>query len=646
MIFLYSILYYYIKKVFFFSAFFISAFLLFLSTAECQSDDREIMQMFYREDELVVSATRHSQPISQVAENMTVVSSQEIEAMNAHTVAEVLERIPGIFISFNHDFGAASLLNIQGSEQRHVLVLLDGFPLNLLSEGSAETNTVPTGIIDRIEIIKGPASSAWGSSLGGVVNIITKATGHTNIPSGSLSASYGRANSQDLRAEASGMAGRAGYYLFAGRRDSDGLRDERYSESNSLFGKLRFPVFGVGVLDLTMGYSEPETLLGRHKSVGMDSEVTGRNFFATASLDIPLQQGLSMHCLLYNLQQKNKQSNMYHNPVEEDDRVYSNISIDEYSWGVSSRLVWEKRIHTAVLGMDFRNGRLKQTIHSGKLLQATGAPETLSARPDENRWAAYVNDTMLIGKWSITPGIRYDRNSISGSFLSPSLGMTCALRHDLLLRLSIARGFTSPSLTSTTIGGLFNQPNPSLDPEKVWSYQAGIESGILKYAMLNITLFHHDVKDAISKERIAPLKTVLKNKQEVKRTGIECEAATTPFHNISLLGGYSYVHISPSLSTGSEDMYSWNVGIQYNDRHSLNIELSGKYLWWDIDNSFNARYDDFIWDFNLSKKIPMPGKTSTEFFCTLHNMFNSSQYAIGDTKNPGRWFEAGMRFSF
>ncbi|MDY6863929.1 MAG: TonB-dependent receptor plug domain-containing protein, partial [Thermodesulfobacteriota bacterium] len=185
------------------------------------------LRMFYKEEDLVVSPTRHPKPLSYAAENISVITAKEIEEMNAHTVAEVLNRIPGLFINFNRDFGSGSLLYIQGSEERHVLVLLDGISWNFMASGGAETNSIPVGIIKRIEVIKGPGSSAWGSSLGGVVNIITKGVGDTKRPAGSIRPSYGEGNTQDYRGEISGKAGSVGYYLFTGRQDSEGLRSSR-----------------------------------------------------------------------------------------------------------------------------------------------------------------------------------------------------------------------------------------------------------------------------------------------------------------------------------------------------------------------------------------------------------------------------------
>ena len=113
-------------------------------------------------------------------------------------------------------------------------------------------------IIERIEVIKGPASSAWGSSLGGVVNILTKPAGKDRVPSGALSGSYGEGRTQDYRGEVSGLAGPVGYFLYAGHQESKGLEPERQFDNSSTYLKFRLPVAETGSLNLSAGYSEPE----------------------------------------------------------------------------------------------------------------------------------------------------------------------------------------------------------------------------------------------------------------------------------------------------------------------------------------------------------------------------------------------------
>ncbi len=617
-----------------------------ISNAQIE-EEMAILQMFYKEKELVVSPTRHPKHISQVAENITVVTAKEIEEMNAHTVAEVLSRTTGLFVNYNQDFGASSLVYIQGSEPRHVLVLVDGITWNFLSEGSAETNSIPVGIIERIEVIKGPASSAWGSSLGGVINIITKEAGNTKRPAGCVSASYGEKNTQDYRAQISGRAGPAGYYLFAGRQDSDGLRYSRYFDNYSLYSKFNIPISRDVDVDLSIGYCEPHIGLGDFPSWDITSTGVYRTFFSTASLDASLTREFSFKVSFHQFKQKFIQMNNHIKGLEPyvaPGELCKDITYDEKTTGGSGSLVWRHGMHTAVLGVDYDDGKLDQMVKAGPLFQRMGAQPTTITHPEIERWALYANDTIVIDRWSITPGIRYDNNSATGSFVSPSLGITYRLDEDSILRASMARGFTVPPLLTTSGGGLFLDPNPDLEPEEVWSYQAGVESAVARYLWVKATVFHHDLENALAAGP-PPLSWVI-NKGKIRRQGVELEAETVSFYNLSLLAGAAYVDIDPPNDKGSNEMYAYNIGVRYDDKKSFRAQLFGRYVNWDLDPIYEADYDDFIWDLNLNKKIYAKEKTATELFLTAHNIFNGSQYTHSEKKNPERWLEAGIRVKF
>jgi hypothetical protein len=171
------------------------------STSKTAASDNEkemkILQMFYREEELVFTPTRHPKPISQVAENITVITAEEIERSNAHTLRCVLNNISGVQVNSRGGPATASTVLIQGSDFSHALVLIDGVKLNNLSDNAADIAAIPVQYIERIEIIKGPASSSWGSSLGGVINIITKNAGNAAGIGGMLSGSFGEKNTGD-----------------------------------------------------------------------------------------------------------------------------------------------------------------------------------------------------------------------------------------------------------------------------------------------------------------------------------------------------------------------------------------------------------------------------------------------------------------
>jgi len=620
----------------------------FCRTSSAQMEEEMmVLEMFYKDKDLVVSSTRHAKPISQVSENITVITAKDIERMNAHTVAEVLNRVPGVFVGFTQEFGASSILQSQGSEDRHVLVLVDGFSWNFLANGAAQTNSIPVGIIERIEIIKGPGSSVWGSSLGGVINIITKAAGTAERPTGALSASWGEKNTQEYRGEVSGKAGPLGYYMFAGFKESDGLRESRDFDSYDLYSKFNLPISKKVDLQLTLGYSEPDENLGGFPSQGISQEGSTRTFFATASVDASLTDELSFELDFHHFNQR---------VVSEFDFLrmgpligllgprFEDDIFDEKTTGGSARLIWAHGRHTAVFGVDVDYGKLAQQIKAGRLLQLLGAPAITSDHSDLDEWAVYLNDTMVIDRWSITAGIRYDHNNVTDSFVSPSVGVSYQLGDHSLLRAFVARGFTIPGLALTSTGGLNLNPNPDLDSEELLSYQVGAETVALKYFWLKAAFFRHELDDALTKKLD---ERTVENSGESRRQGVELELETIPFYNFTFLAGLSYVHITPSTEVGQEDIYEYVVGLRYDDKKSFRGELFGHYVWWDNHDPFaNASYDDFIWDLNLSKVVYNCDKTSATLFFATHNLFTGAQYQNGDSKNPERWIEAGIRFKF
>lgn len=618
-------------------------------------EEMQLLRMFYKDKDLVVSSTRTPKSISQVADNITVITDEDIEGMNAHTIADVLKKVPNLFITSNQDFGASSIIAIQGSEDRHVLVLVDEIPWNFLSGGNAETSTIPVGAIDRMEIIKGPASSSWGSSLGGVVNIITKNAGKPERPSGIVGVSYGKSGSRDYWADLSGNAGTAGYYLYANKQNSDGLVSSRSFDGQNFFSKVDTPVYHTGELSLELGYNSSETGFGDSPESDSYSNSSQRNLYARGSLKLVLVEDLDFNLSLFHLRRKfslDMRSLGISGFLGPYGTLYLKNVYKEDTTGARCQFVYTKEVHTLVFGLEYDKGNLEQRNLSGLAMQSMGSPAELITTPDVSQWAAYVNDSIGIGKFSITPGIRYDYNSNSGSFVSPSLGSTYMLWDNTILRASVSRGFTTPSLSMVAGGGLFTSPNPSLEPEKIWSYQAGMESSILDFLWVKITLFRHDVKDILKVvyEGAGPptYNDIYVNEGESRRQGVEVETETVPFHNISLSAGFSRTGINPPLEGSlSSAMYSMNVGLKYNDNKSIHAEVSGCYQDWDVNNEYmQSDYDDFIWDFNVNKKIMINNKVTPEFFFAAHNIFNGDQYPYIENKNPQRWLEGGIKLYF
>ncbi|MBI5055424.1 MAG: TonB-dependent receptor [Nitrospirae bacterium] len=613
----------------------------------------QTLRMYFKEDQLVTAPTRAPKPLSKVAENISIVTAAEIESMNAHTVLEVLERVTGVFVNFGlggHDFGGGGFIYIQGSEHRHILVLLDGMPWNALA-GGIVTQPIPVKIIKRMEIIKGPASSAWGSSLGGVINIVTKDAGDSVVPSGSVSGSIGERDTHDYSAEAAGKAGIAGYYIYAGRQDSDGLRDNRSFENDNIYGKLDIPFSSDIKLLLTAGYGDPHADTGDLPSSDLATGTIERAFFTTATLSAGITDNLSFEASYYTFKQKG----ISNSDILSTGEMFVHEIYDEESAGGSAKLIYRNEAHTAVAGYDVSHGKLDHTIDSGDLVQSFGAPAHSVTHPGMSKWAVFFNDTISIGNFSITPGIRYDKNNVSGDFTSPSIGATYKIGSHTIIRASVAKGFSTPLLASMSGGGLFLDPNPDLKPEKIWSYQAGVETRAMDVLTSRLTYFHHEMKEAIDFIPFAGGPPAFNDKffnlGEIKRDGVELDMETVSFYNITVKAGVGYVHKTLDFetdTTGDDSIYNYayNLALLYDDRKSFSARLDGHYIWWDTESSSMARYDDFIWDLNLRKGIYSKEKINADVFLTAHNLFNGSQYDFGDRKNPRRWTEAGVRIKF
>lgn len=129
-------------------------------------------------ENIVVTASRSAQPASQVIGDVTVVDRQELELAGQTSLVEVLTKQPGVQFTYNGGPQTATGLFLRGAAPNQTLVLVDGLRINGSTTGGVNWNTLDPTIIERIEILRGSASSLYGSNaIGGVINIITRKTG-------------------------------------------------------------------------------------------------------------------------------------------------------------------------------------------------------------------------------------------------------------------------------------------------------------------------------------------------------------------------------------------------------------------------------------------------------------------------------------
>ena len=207
---------------------------------------------------IVVTAQRIPTDKKQTAENVIVCTEEDINRLPVRDFDEVLSCIPAIDVQLNGQFGQSTALSINGSSARQVLLMVDGIPFNTQLSGQANPTQIPIEHISQIEIIKGASSSAWGSSLGGVINVITKDTGDSAQPTGSFTSSFAEFATTKNSLDLAGKIKELGYFVAGSYLNTHGAQAISDAEEKKFFGKLSHPLGDQAKLVGSLGYSETD----------------------------------------------------------------------------------------------------------------------------------------------------------------------------------------------------------------------------------------------------------------------------------------------------------------------------------------------------------------------------------------------------
>ncbi|RDY68936.1 TonB-dependent vitamin B12 receptor [Lysobacter soli] len=206
-------------------------------------------------DQVVVTATRTAQTQDQALAAITVIAREEIERLQPASLPDLLTGRAGISMANNGGPGKSTSVFLRGTESDHVLVLVDGVKIGSATSGGASLQDIPVEQIERVEIVRGPFSSLYGSeAIGGVIQIFTRRPQGTFTPS--ASAAVGSENTQRFAAGLSGTSqdeSRGGWYVvnaahentdginaYRGTRNFDPDKDGYRNSSLALQGGMRF----------------------------------------------------------------------------------------------------------------------------------------------------------------------------------------------------------------------------------------------------------------------------------------------------------------------------------------------------------------------------------------------------------------------
>ncbi|MHB8882876.1 MAG: TonB-dependent receptor plug domain-containing protein [Thermodesulfovibrionales bacterium] len=602
--------------------------------------EKTFLAMYFKEDELVMlSATRSLKSITRIAENVEIVTKDDIELMNAHTVAEALYNVVGIRMSIFTGPGNQGLVTIQGSGATRVALFIDGMPMqNFTNQFSS--GIIPVQMIEKIEVIKGPASATWGSSFGGIVNIITKSVNPGERTGGTAYISAGERKTTDARAEIYGSSKSAGLYLYGGTMNSSGIVLGNGFWQNDFFTKLNVDAGAGTKIDASFMYRNGNRRDFNGLPFGFDEydNVIQENYLGRVSLRTPLSSAIDLSASGW-FQRFTNTADINVASTGENLFLGSDRQAD---YGFSANLTCRAGIQTIVAGTDAREGRFKGDIYPS-------GTHTLS------KYAFYVNDTISLKDFSFTPGIRFDHSNRGGESVSPSIGMTYQPSRDILLKASVSRGFFDPAISDFLVNNNTFVANSNLGPEHIWSYQLGVEANVADFFLTKLVIFRHDISDLIAEKSIddplQPDLNTLINAGKARINGGEFSVKTKGYKGLTLEAGISYENIkklnfSDEREFDTTNMYDIKASASYNDDKGLRAILKSRYLWWNLPAFWEARYDGVVTDFNIIKDIYKKQDLTVDIFLSGHNIFNGKSFDNNFYPNPRRWFEAGLRCKF
>jgi vitamin B12 transporter len=223
---------------------------------------------------LVIQATKLHMPIQQIGGSVSIVTKQQIQQMQAQSVTEVLQSLPGVTVVQNGGLGSTSSVFIRGTDSDHTLILLDGVRINDPVSPARTFNfldQISVESIEQVEVLKGPQSTLYGSdAIGGVINIVTPSgEGHPALTARIRSGSFGTLQ-EDV--SASGKIGDVKSFFQMTRQDVRnfsaagtryGNRERDGFHNISLIGKLQYQPLENLDLDVLSQYSSAKFDLDR-----------------------------------------------------------------------------------------------------------------------------------------------------------------------------------------------------------------------------------------------------------------------------------------------------------------------------------------------------------------------------------------------
>ena len=594
---------------------------------------------------MVVTASRTLEKKIDANADVAVVTAKEIEEKHFDDVAQAVKNVPGVFISSHGASGQSynsDQIYINGSS--NVVVLVDGIRRNtngnsLMNASIAEL--VAMDSIDHIEVLKGSASTLYGSDAqSGVINIITKKAKEDGV-STTLRTSFGDNSKEKYTLYNAGKEGNVFWSIEAGKELQGNYED---GWSRNVINHLNAKHYNA-----KLGYD-----LGNDSSVVVNYEKYKADYTSPAngSIDKTPAKGRKDNdaiSLQYNAKLSDRLSNQF--------SIYRNTT----SFDIPAQY-WAMKMKTTGISDQLTYTANKQTLTGGFDWYKDEVPYNMGSAPEGDsvhNIAFYLQDKIdLTDQWNITPGVRVDHHSAFGTHTSPSLSIGFKQNENTNYYFNYKTFFVAPNMYQLYAPGIpFYGPvgNKDLKPQEGNTIEFGINHNFSDTLSGTFNIFHTHAKNLIQYVN----GNGYENTDKANVNGFSLNLNKDFSHHWNAGIGYSYLHMQAKSgeninSNGTLPESTLNINVGYT-ADKFNASLYGRGIMNRYGNKANNEMRNYanywVWDLAANYQFT---KEAT-LFARVNNIFDQFYTDVGTSSSPdakywysapGRNFEIGLQFQF
>lgn len=570
--------------------------------------------------------------------NTTIITAENMEAHQDTTVQQALQRVTGVTVNEMVP-GISSYVKLNGDDR--VLILVDGQSLanaqgSGYGRGSVDLASLPgIGAIDHIEVTKGSGSVRYGSgAVGGVINIVTKKGDRRESSLDAYTGSWGMHGytlTDSGRAGAtswlvSGSLEQREYYAFPHGANTDHSRGDIAKKSLSLR------------LDQDLTDQTSLTVKAYHQDYhghGSTYKADPAGWYLTANK--PIDRLVNDYSVTYHFKKQTAQPGFL--------RYFNDYQ----------RTYWSNHYFTRTQGLEWQDnwqlGSHQHVTAGAEWTEDMGTNyEAHYIDKKRHNQAFYAEDALTFGKFTVTPGLRWDRNSTFGSHQTPRLAMNYKANDAFNVYASWGRVFSPPRLNdqfymTTSRGQITSQGNENLQPEEGYTETLGFQYQAGPKTVLEGSVFHSNLQHVIRWNR-AVMPHEAENLDEEDKRGFELTWKQKVNDKWDYEGGYSYIRTKVDKGAGLTFDTTYN---QPNGYHAGIHYHSGKWQAGADMTAGTGRNDTYyrnnsyvVWNVSASYSPD----AATTMYVKVNNLNDEAYDLYHNYPAAGRNWQVGVKKKF